>query len=75
MSNTAHAAASQIETLRNLAATAERMGLIEPAKAGFTSYSKALTGSAFQEEVNAMSHNIRQQIAWIKGSAFADSIA
>ena len=69
------ATAQQLETLRNLSATAERLGMAEPAKAGFTTYSKASTGSANQESVNAMSHNIRQQIAWVKGAAVADAIA
>ena len=65
----------QLETLRNLASNAERFGLIEPAKAGFVTYSKAKTGNAKQEEVNARIHGIREIIRTIKGSFIADAIA
>jgi hypothetical protein len=72
---TAAATQEQLETLRNLASNAERLGLAEPAKAGFTTYSKASTGRANQEEVNARIHGIREIIRHGHGSATADSIA
>ena len=74
MSNT-NATAEQLETLRNLASNAERLGLVESAKAGFVTYSKAKTGNAQQEEVNARIHGIREIIRTSKGSVFADAIA
>jgi hypothetical protein len=66
---------NQLETLRNLAATAESIGLTEAAKAGFVSYSKAKIGNAGQEEVNARIHGIREIIRTAKGSVVADAIA
>ena len=65
----------QLETLRNLASNAERLGLLESSKAEFITYSKGKTGNANQEEINARIHGIREIIREIKGSAFADAIA
>jgi hypothetical protein len=65
----------QLDTLRNLAAVAERQGFAESAQCGFISYNKARIGQAFQEEVNARIHCIREILRTSKGSLFADSIA
>lgn len=67
--------ANQLETLRNLAAFAERLGYSESAVAGFTSYSQGKTGQADQEQVNARIHGIREIIRTYHGSLVADSIA
>lgn len=73
--NNMEATDQQLDTLRNLSAVAEREGFTEAAKGGFICYSKAMTGQAYREEVNARSHDIRQILSTYKGSVFADSIA
>ena len=72
---TMKATQQQLDTLRNISAVAEREGFAESAKCGFTTYSKAQTGQAEQEEVNARIHGIREIIRTAKGSMFADAIA
>jgi hypothetical protein len=73
--NQMKATPEQLETLRNLAANAEREGFAEAAKAGFISYSMGRTGTASQEEINSRIHGIREILRTYKGSLFADLIA
>lgn len=67
--------AQQLDTLRNLASVAEKLGYTESSKCGFVTYAKAKTSGADMEEVNSRIHGIREIIRTYQGSQFADAIA
>jgi hypothetical protein len=69
------ATTDQLDTLRNLSSTAERLGYAEASRRGFASYSRGKIGQSNQEEINARIHGIREIIRNYHGSIFADSIA
>ena len=69
------ATSEQLETLRNVANVAEKLGFTSASQSAFLTYSKARTGQASQEEVNARTHGTREIIRTYHGSLVADSIA